>query len=132
MQKMHDVAEGMGNYFLNVRLAEVEDEPLKTWAGMNMSVKTNMEPFSLPSGGHLTLTVVSDTSDLGRLEPLPHRIEAMVKAVEHPEWCCVHLDEATGETKSAFGNSAHFAEELCRLAEEDDHIVAITAKILNR
>ena len=37
------------------------------------------------------------------------------------------FDEATGETKSAFGNSAHFAEELCRLAEEDDHIVAITA-----
>ncbi|MBR0458823.1 MAG: beta-galactosidase trimerization domain-containing protein [Victivallales bacterium] len=22
----------------------------------------------------------------------------MVKAVEHPEWCCVHLDEETGET----------------------------------
>ena len=37
------------------------------------------------------------------------------------------FDEATGETKSTFGNSAHFAEELCRLAEEDDHIVAITA-----
>ena len=37
------------------------------------------------------------------------------------------FDEATGETKSTFGNSAHFSDELCRLAEEDEHIVAITA-----
>ena len=37
------------------------------------------------------------------------------------------FDEATGESRSTFGNSAIFSEELCALAEEDETVAAITA-----
>lgn len=37
------------------------------------------------------------------------------------------FNEATGESKSTFGNSAVFAEELCSIAEKDEKIVAVTA-----
>ncbi|MBR0157115.1 MAG: 1-deoxy-D-xylulose-5-phosphate synthase [Clostridia bacterium] len=37
------------------------------------------------------------------------------------------FDEATGESESGLNNSKIFADELCRLAEEDEKIVAITA-----
>ncbi|MBO4563525.1 MAG: 1-deoxy-D-xylulose-5-phosphate synthase [Clostridia bacterium] len=37
------------------------------------------------------------------------------------------FDISTGESKTTFGNSAVFSDELCRLAEEDPDLVAITA-----
>ncbi len=37
------------------------------------------------------------------------------------------FDEATGESKTTFGNSAVFSDELCGLAAENDRLVAITA-----
>lgn len=37
------------------------------------------------------------------------------------------FDEKTGESKSSLGNSAVFAEELCRLAESEPRLAAITA-----
>lgn len=37
------------------------------------------------------------------------------------------FDEKTGESKSSFGNSAIVADELCRLAESNEDLIAITA-----
>ncbi|MBO4848749.1 MAG: 1-deoxy-D-xylulose-5-phosphate synthase [Clostridia bacterium] len=37
------------------------------------------------------------------------------------------FDAETGETKKTFGNSSVFSDELCRLAERDKDVVAITA-----
>lgn len=75
LERMQGIAQGQCTHFMNVRIAEVGREVLQTWAGMNMSISTNL------SGKSLSVELNADTGNLGRLEPLRGRIEAMIESV---------------------------------------------------
>ena len=63
------------------------------------------------------------------IHALTHKGKGYKPAEQNPEKFhgIGKFDEQTGETKSSFGNSAVFADELCRIARENGKVAAITA-----
>ena len=63
------------------------------------------------------------------IHALTHKGKGYKPAEQNPEKFhgIGKFDEQTGETKSSFGNSAVFADELCKLARENGKVTAITA-----